>query len=114
MFSSPPRNHLAKGSFHSSTRSQGLNQCNSPAILAQKPSGSSLASWYSRSYSARLLMWAPARNSSEGEKTRCSFKTESMAFDDMTLHSISPIVELDVRPRTLVSEPRLLVAVMPD
>ena len=29
MFSSPPRNHFANGSFHSSTRSQGLNQCSS-------------------------------------------------------------------------------------
>src|ERR1700683_982265 len=90
MFSWPPMNHLANGSFHSSTRSQGLNQCSSRAILAQKPSGSSLASLYSRSYSARLLIWAPARNSSGGSKTRRSLRTESMAFDDMALHSISP------------------------
>src|ERR1700722_2355965 len=96
MFSSPPRNHFANGSFHSSTRSQGLNQCSSCAILAQNPSGSSFASLYRRSYSARLLIWDAARNSSEGSKTRCSFRTESMAFDDMAFHSISPIARSEI------------------
>ena len=38
----PPTNHFAWGRFHSSTLSQGLNQCSSFAASAQKASGSSM------------------------------------------------------------------------
>src|SRR5436190_12972448 len=73
--SCPPTNHLACGSFHSSTFCQGFAQVRLLACKAQKPSGPSFAAWKSRSYSARLLTWAAAANSAGGAKLRVSLRT---------------------------------------
>src|SRR3954447_22760190 len=70
----PPTNHLANGSFHSSTLSHGFNQCSALAASAQKASGSSLAHWASRSYSAVLGMNALAAKSAGGGNWRVSLR----------------------------------------
>src|SRR5258707_13779556 len=75
----PPTNHLANGSFHSSTLVHFLAQASAPACSAQKRSGSSLARFQSASYSARFLRWALAANSGGGAKLRVSFKTLVMS-----------------------------------
>src|SRR4051812_36017570 len=69
----PPTNHFANGSFHASTLSHGLNQCSELAASAQKASGSSLAHWARRSYSA-ALMNALAAKSAGGGKVRVSLR----------------------------------------
>src|SRR5262249_49188652 len=70
----PPTNHFACGSFHSTTRSQRLNQCSRSAWAAQKRSGSSCACCQRASYSARLLTCAFAEKSGGGGKVRCSLR----------------------------------------
>src|SRR5664279_1303149 len=74
----PPRNHFAHGVFHSRTFSQGLNQCSSRAMSAQKPSGSAEARARSFSYCSGLLMIAFLLNSSGGGKLRCSVSVDSI------------------------------------
>ena len=54
MFSSPPRNHLANGSFHSSTRSHGLNQCSSLRDLGPETFGIVLG------FLVKALVFGPA------------------------------------------------------
>src|SRR5262249_26373181 len=71
----PPRNHLANGSFQSSTLCHFVNQVSDCACSAQKLSGASCARCQSCSYSARLLTCARAANSGEGENFRISFRT---------------------------------------
>src|SRR5207247_2045133 len=82
----PPTNHLACGSFHSSTLVQRLIHVSDSACSAQKPSGSSLARWKSFSYSSRLLRCAFAAKSAGGGKVRVSLRTLVMcepAEEDM-------------------------------
>src|SRR5580704_12594657 len=74
----PPRNHFAHGTSHSSTLSHGLNQCNSRAMSAQKPSGSAEARARIFSYSAALLMMAFSLNSFGGGKLRLSVSVDSI------------------------------------
>src|SRR6516165_4695261 len=74
-FSLPPVNHLANGSFHSSTLFHFLTQASDSACSAQNRSGSSLARFQSASYSARLFTCALAENSGVGAKLRVSFRT---------------------------------------
>src|SRR6516164_2902414 len=71
----PPTNHLANGSFHSSTLFQRWNQCNDSACSAQKPSGSAAARFQSFSKSARLLMCALSAKSAGGGNFLVSFRT---------------------------------------
>src|SRR5882724_7635409 len=78
MLMRPPANHSACGGCHFSTASHFLNQCSSSAMRAQKPSGSSLASWRKRSSSAIDLTWAFSENPGGGGKTRSSCCRDSM------------------------------------
>src|ERR1700752_2926130 len=75
---SPPTNHFAHGQVHSSTLSHFLNQCSSPATADQNLSGSSIDSWYKRSYSSRFLTCACRLNSGDGSTLRCFCRMESM------------------------------------
>src|SRR4051812_9301522 len=74
-FSLPPTNHLANGSFHSSTLSNGFIHVSDLACSAQKPSGSFSAHAASRSRSAAEGMCAAFANSAGGGKRRVSFRT---------------------------------------
>src|SRR5687768_15690181 len=78
-FVSPPTNHWAKGSFHTSPWSNGLNQCNSSRAMSdQNFTGSAFARFQSSSYSASDLIRAFAENSALGGKIRVSCMTESI------------------------------------
>src|SRR6266513_2919461 len=70
----PPRNHLACGGFHSSTRSHGLLHSSCFAQSAQYPSGSRRA----RSYGVMSRTWAWAVKVSGGGKRRCSSRSVSI------------------------------------
>src|SRR5688572_10398907 len=78
MFVLPPTNHLALGTFHSSTLSQRLNQCSCSACLPQKRSGLSIDSRYIFLYSSIDLIRALAANSGGGGKTRFSCIVDSI------------------------------------
>jgi hypothetical protein len=78
-FSSPPTNHLAKGSCHSSTFVQGLNHTNSSlARCPQNPSGSFIDCSYNSRCCAKDLIWACCANSLFGGKMRSSWRTDSV------------------------------------
>src|SRR5205085_8840161 len=85
MLISPPPNHSACGGSHFKTVSQCLNQCNSSAIRAQKPSGSRSASARNSSSSRIELMCAFSENSGGAAKMRSSCNTDSMFVVDVDM-----------------------------
>src|SRR3954454_18344094 len=74
----PPTNHLANGSFHSSTVSHLRNQSRSSACFAQNAIGSAAASAYIRLYSSKLPMCAFAAKLAGGGNNRCSLRIDSI------------------------------------
>src|SRR5262245_55844940 len=77
-FVCPPTNHLAKGSFHSSTFVNGANQCSS--LLASSPQnfcGSAFAAAYSSSYFFAVIS-VRLTNSAGGGNLRSSCITVSI------------------------------------